>query len=81
MWTRGVLNKTINHHQNGGKETVLTQTFEYAVFLHNVHNVIHIWCTGTLKLETLMCDEEKNVSESHVEKGVMLILCMQDCCV
>lgn len=32
----------------------------------------HIWCTGTLELETLMCDEEKKcVCASLMEKGVM----------
>lgn len=37
----------------------------------------HVWSAGTLKLEALMC--EKNVSESHVEKGVMLLRCMRVC--
>lgn len=37
----------------------------------------HVWSSGTLKLEALMC--EKNVSESHVEKGVMLLRCMRVC--
>lgn len=57
--------------QNGGGGRVSTQTFERAVSSQRAQHC----CPGTLELEILTCDEEKkNVSASHIDEGVALIL-------
>lgn len=49
-------------------------------FLHSLH-VIHVWCSGTLKLESLMCEKKKKKERlpESVEKGVMPLL-LHVCC-